>query len=324
MFRAAAEAACDTLYVVGGLYGNAQALARVLELFGAEPARHKRLVFNGDFHWFDVDPAVFAQIAAGVAGHTATRGNVETELTAHVVDGEDSEDAGCGCAYPDWVGAEVVDFSNRIIRRLRHTALQHALHHSLPHSLPHAQHPAALSALPMWRRFDVAGRRVAVVHGDAESLAGWGFAQEALHDDDASAQRLAAWFEAAQVDIFASSHTCLPIFHTLQGTRAAFDPVVLNNGAAGMPNFKGSTQGLLTRIASTPFAGPQRLFGIERGGLFMDGIGIDFDAAAFQAAFSAQWPTGSDAERSYGQRIAAGPAYGVDQAVRYGRLRAGP
>ncbi|MFN7751811.1 MAG: hypothetical protein ACK5TE_06045, partial [Pseudomonadota bacterium] len=31
------------------------------------------------------------------------------------------DDAGCGCAYPDWVGDEVVERSNRILARLRST-----------------------------------------------------------------------------------------------------------------------------------------------------------------------------------------------------------
>jgi hypothetical protein len=98
----------DVLYVVGGLYGNELALERVLELFDRERGR-KRLVFNGDFHWFDVDPEVFARVQAAVLAHDALRGNVETELTSD--DGD--EDAGCGCAYPDWVGDGVVERSNQ-------------------------------------------------------------------------------------------------------------------------------------------------------------------------------------------------------------------
>jgi len=55
------QQALEVLYVVGGLYGNDLALARVLELFEAERGR-KRLVFNGDFHWFDADQATFARV----------------------------------------------------------------------------------------------------------------------------------------------------------------------------------------------------------------------------------------------------------------------
>ena len=107
----------EVLYVVGGLYGNELALHEVLRLFDAERG-NKRLVFNGDFHWFDADPAVFDRIQRSVMAHHALRGNVETELAAE----EAADDAGCGCAYPAWVGDEVVERSNRILRRLRGAA----------------------------------------------------------------------------------------------------------------------------------------------------------------------------------------------------------
>ena len=61
-----------------------------------------RLVFNGDFHWFGADPEIFARAQRQVLAHTALRGNVETELTAEPV--ATDEDAGCGCACPDWIG----------------------------------------------------------------------------------------------------------------------------------------------------------------------------------------------------------------------------
>ncbi|MGH8724743.1 MAG: hypothetical protein ACREU1_07770, partial [Burkholderiales bacterium] len=85
----------ETLWIAGGLYGNPFALERLLELHGREPGP-KALVFNGDFHWFDVED--FIAIDDAVRAHPATRGNVETELAAPFAG------AGCGCGYPDWVG----------------------------------------------------------------------------------------------------------------------------------------------------------------------------------------------------------------------------
>ena len=123
----------EVLYVVGGLYGNELALHEVLRLFDQEHGR-KRLVFNGDFHWFDTDPATFERIQRSVLAHTALRGNVETELA----DPAPTDDAGCGCAYPQWVGDGVVERSNRILTRLR-SATTAALR-------------AELAALPMWVR----------------------------------------------------------------------------------------------------------------------------------------------------------------------------
>lgn len=303
VFAVPAPAQCDVLYVVGGLYGNEPALARVLELFARERGE-KRLVFNGDFHWFDVSDAAFAAVNAAVLGFDATRGNVETELIDEPVERHDT-DAGCGCAYPAWVGDDVVQRSNQITVRLRATARR----------VPAAVR--ALQALPMWRRIDVGGRRIAVVHGDAESLAGWGFAAESLQDA-VQCERARGWFAAAEVDVFACTHTCLPVFQTLPARGAAFAPIVLNNGAAGMPNLAGPREGLLTRIATRPFTGSERRFGVERGGLFMDGIAVAYDEPQWHAQFLAQWPSGSAAHASYWPRISEGVAYALGSVVRGG------
>jgi hypothetical protein len=152
----------DTLYVVGGLYGNPAALAAVLEQAHQEPGGPATIVFNGDFHWLDVDPDDFRSISETVLAHHATKGNVEAELTA------EDETAGCGCAYPDYVDDAVVDRSNQIITRLRATAGQ------FPELV------GRLSSLPRHLTASVAGRRVGILHGDPESLAGWRLALEAM------------------------------------------------------------------------------------------------------------------------------------------------
>jgi hypothetical protein len=295
---------CEVLYVVGGLYGNPLALQSVLALFAREQGP-KRLVFNGDFNWFNTSAATFEHINTTVLGFDATRGNVETELGEP--DTPDS-DAGCGCAYPSWVGDDVVAHSNHIMQRLRHTA---------------HQHPALLQqlqALPMWLTAQVGPLRVAVVHGDAASLAGWGFAQEMLQQPSHQAQ-LQAWFDAAQVHAFACSHTCLPIFHPVPGqaSSAGLDTQhtrwVLNNGAAGMPNFAGDSAGLLTRIALRPFDGPERRYGTISQGVHLDALAVGIDTPAWQQQFLAQWPVGSAAHLSYWGRIAKGPDYRAEQAL---------
>ena len=83
----------ETLYVVGGLYGNRQALATALSLAAAEQPR-ATLVFNGDFNWFNVDDAGFAAVNGEVLRHAAMRGNVETELAS------DDGAAGRGGPHP--------------------------------------------------------------------------------------------------------------------------------------------------------------------------------------------------------------------------------
>lgn len=162
--QAAHTVHAETLYVVGGLYGNRFALNTVEALFDAEPTQPpaKKLVFNGDFHWFDAEPQWFSEIQTRVLKHLATRGNVETEIANPHYD----EAVGCGCGYPDWVGQEIVDRSNRILGRLRQQA-----------SLEQAQ---ALAALPMGMVAEVGQCHFGIIHGDPSSLAGWGFAREHL------------------------------------------------------------------------------------------------------------------------------------------------
>jgi hypothetical protein len=197
----------------------------------------------------------------------------------------------------------VVERSDRILQRLRQAARANA------GLLPR------LAALPMHRRVDVGDYRVAVVHGDAESLAGWGFAQEHLRDA-AHRQRVRGWFDAARVDAFACSHTCLPVFLSLPMPGRERAPLVLNNGAAGMPNFRGDGAGLLTRIATTPFHGAGRRHGVRRRGVHVDALAVDAAAPRWREQFLRMWPPGSDAHVSYEPRIAAGPDYDADQALK--------
>ncbi|MFZ1910096.1 MAG: hypothetical protein WAU52_13530 [Burkholderiales bacterium] len=281
----------DTLWVAGGLYGNVFALERLLELYRREPGR-KALVFNGDFHWFDVDAADFLRVNRSVLEHCATRGNVETELASP------AEGAGCGCGYPDWVGDEDVARSNRIIERLRETARR----------VPGAT--GALAALPMHLVAQVGGERVGVVHGDADSLAGWGFSQEVLARAE-GVQAARAACARAGVRVFASSHSCLPVLQLLDA-----DLAIVNNGTAGMPNFGGTRFGLATRISHRP--GPGALYSAQVAGLWIEAVALEYDAAAWERSFLLQWPPGSDAHRSYHHRIAHGPRYAAAQALRIG------
>jgi len=156
-----ADFEADTLYVAGGLYGNAYALEGLLGAVHAEAVR-PALVFNGDFHWFDATPCDFAAVDRFVMDHTALRGNVETEIAG------DDDTAGCGCAYPAEVGDAEVARSNRIIERLRNVA----------RAAPRSR--ARLAALPMHLVAEVGGIRVGIVHGDADSLAGWSYSTQSL------------------------------------------------------------------------------------------------------------------------------------------------
>jgi hypothetical protein len=287
--RGEASLHADSLWVAGGLYGNPFALEALLQAYG-EDSGPKALVFNGDFHWFDVDAADFERIDDSVLGFHAMRGNVETELAAPTTD------AGCGCHYPGWVGDDTVHRSNRIMERVRTTA------RAVPHML------ARLAALPMHLIAQVGAARVAIVHGDADSLAGWGFSQEVLATRAGLADAASA-FDETGAEVFASSHTCLPV---LQGF--ADDRVLINNGAAGMPNFRGRPFGLATRIACSPH--PDALYRVQCRKLYVEAIPLRYDAAAWDRKFLAQWPANSDAHHSYYERIVNGPDYSSQAALR--------
>ena len=286
VFARAADFSAETLYVVGGLYGNLAALDAIEAMAAREPTRPE-IVFNGDFHWFDAAPDWFAAIEQRVAPFRALRGNVETEIAR-----EGDIGAGCGCAYPDSVAGDIVARSNEILALLQRVTP-----------------PAArtrLAQLPMHLVADVGPMRVGIVHGDAAALAGWRFAHDEL-DNPRRLSWLADIHGKAKVDVFASTHTCLAALRDFALPSGRL--TIVNNGAAGMPNFRGDNAGLLTRIAVRAFNGPQRRFGLVRECVHIDAIAVRFDSQHWAQQFLQQWPDGSDAHASYWQRIAHGPAY---------------
>jgi hypothetical protein len=292
VFDRAPEVAADVLYVVGGLYGNVLALDAVERLAQAE-SRPVTIVFNGDFHWFDAEPAWFGEIERRVARHTATRGNVETEI-ARIGD----VGTGCGCAYPEGVDDATVARSNKILRELRVAAGQGRV-------------PERLAALPMHLVAAVGGLRIGIVHGDAAALAGWRFAMDTL-DDPANRAWLADVRARSHVDVFASTHTCLAVLRDFDLPGGAL--TVINNGAAGMPNFAGTRFGLISRIATRP-SPHAPVYGIARDGVFIDALPVAYDTAAFLDRFLKRWPAASLAHQSYFRRIVEGPDH-VPAAAR--------
>lgn len=293
VFARAPDLAADTLYIVGGLYGNAQALDVVREMHASEPGA--RLVFNGDFNWFNAERASFVAVNRAVLACTATRGNVETEIAAK------SEQAGCGCAYPDWVSDADVARSNEIMARLKAVA---GAEPGLVESL---------AALPMHLVADVGGVRVAIIHGDLESLAGWDLAQERAGNDAWSA-RVVQQMARAQARIVASSHTCLPFIHPLSVAGKA--GAIINNGAAGMPNFKGTRYGVMTRVSVSPSRRVAPLYCVRVGVVYVEALPIHYDYALFVQAFERCWAPQSPAYRSYYRRIVDGPDYRMERALR--------
>ncbi len=300
--RSGTALVAHTAYIAGGLYGNPFALRELLRMRDAEAAasgHEVALVFNGDFHWLDCDPAAFSEINDAVLNHIGTTGNIELELA------NPSPGAGCGCNYPDTVPAERIALSNQVMERLADTA---------------AGFPVMtnrLAALPLHIVLEIGDHRIAVVHGDPESVAGWNFAIEAMpaaDDEGPHAQRIADWFRRANVDVFACSHTSTPFMQDfiVDGRRK----VIVNNGSAGMPNFAGRTEGVITRLSLSPHASEQALYGTAVDGLTIEALPVRYDHAQWSTEFRRLWPAGSSADRLYSQRLLRGPDFPVAAANR--------
>lgn len=294
--------ATATLYVVGGLYGNTHALDAVLTRAAAEPVRPE-IVFDGDFHYLDVDPDRFAAIEAGVHAHHATLGNVEYALTS------DDDTVGCGCDYPGYVPDSVVTNSNLVLDQLRAT--------SPPTSRDR------LAALPRHLTVDVGGRRVGIVHGDPESLAGWRLALEALEPPDHRARAetgftgtptpsatVVDWCRRADVDVLCCTHTGLPWMQD-HGRY-----LVANNGCAGLPSLSSTRFGVMTRLSADPRPPDDALYGIALDGLRVDALPVHYDHDRWRADFLRAWPPASPGHTNYAARIDAGTWLTVAHAAR--------
>ena len=204
-------------------YGNVARARRDCRAGRARSRRRPTLVFNGDFHWFDVDAGGFARDQSQACSrHAALRGNVETELA-----GEDIAARAAAAAIPAVVGDAEVARSNEILERLRETARGHA--RACATRLGGA---ADASASRAW-----AARAIAHRARRRDSLAGWGFAQEPWPSPRNAALSKLVRRGAASTCSRAATPACRSQRSTLP-RRTPADRA--NNGAAGMPNFADS------------------------------------------------------------------------------------
>ena len=145
------------------------------------------------------------------------------------------------------------------------------------------------------------GLKILVLHGDPESLAGWGLAHESFSAGNELS--LDKWFRASGADVITSTHTCLPaLWSGMVDERFC---VVANNGSAGMGNLLSDPRGLVTRLGFTsPLAEP--VAGIEHRGLNVSLLPVSYDLDAWLPRFDQLWPAGSAAAVSYRNRIISG------------------
>ena len=200
---------CTTLYVAGGLYGNPYALDAIQARASAEPSPPE-IVFNGDFHYLDTDPAVFRAIDDRVRACHATLGNIEYALTTA------DDTLGCGCDYPGYVPDAIVADSNAVVAQLRAAT-------AAPEDYPW------LAGLPRYLTVAVGEHRVGIVHGDPENLAGWRLALETVEPQQphirdrtgfagtpTTARQVLDWFRRADIETLCCTHTGLPYAQDFQ------------------------------------------------------------------------------------------------------------
>jgi hypothetical protein len=297
-----------TLYVVGGLYGNPYALEAILARADAEPTRPE-IVFNGDFHYLDANPAMFRAVSEGVLEYRATLGNVEYALAS------DDTEVGCGCDYPSYIPDAVVEHSNAIAAQLHATAA----------TTPGNR--ARFADLPRYLTATVGDRQVGIIHGDPENLAGWKLALEAIEPSDLETQartgftgtvttpaQIADWCRRGNISLLCCTHTGLPYAQDHHdGGRSC---LVVNNGCAGLPNFADRHHGVLTRLSINPEPPADSLYGLDIGGLRFDALPVAYDHRRWIIDFERIWPAGSAGSVGYHGRVTDGTWLTIDHAAR--------
>lgn len=288
LFTADPEMHTDTLYVVGGLYGNPFALDAI-EQMAAREQEQPLIVLNGDVHWFDKTAENFMDIERRIAKYVPLVGNVEAELRRQTDVG-----VGCGCSYPNCESDAAVSRSNRI-----HKMLSIAVHEH-----PECKEP--LMGRPPAMTVDVAGVKVGITHGDEKLIGGWDCSRESL-EDPTRQDELSRWMKGAGIRVFATTHTCASVGIALS------DGLLINNGAAGLPNFEGQRFGIISRIATTP--AEEAIFSAQVDGLYVEAVPVRYDHDAYVEWFDGLWPRLSPAAVSYRDRIVNGPVDRIDDSM---------
>lgn len=275
----------SAVYVIGGLYGNIESLKEINNMAKAE--KDVFIVFNGDMHWFDIRTDDFQAIEDMSENAQKLLGNVERELFR---DGN----IGCGCSYPSYVSDDIVNRSNIIHEKLK----------KVMDYLP--EYKNILSNRKKNIVLEMMGKRIAITHGDEKSLSGWGCSVESLEREERQAE-LEKWLKDNNINILASTHTCFPAALKLE------NGIVINNGAAGMPNFNGKIYGLITRISS--YMNENAVYRDKIDNLYAEAVPVIYDNDKFLRWFDCVWDFGSEASLSYRDRIINGTEYGIEKAL---------
>lgn len=267
----------STIYIVGGLYGNFEALKTIKD-FASNEDEYPLIIFNGDIHWFDIYEDDFLKVENLIKNDIKLLGNVEYELI------NPNNNLGCGCNYPEDVDDEVVERSNDI-------------HSTMKDNLKNSSILNDIRTREKTYVLEYLGKKIAITHGDEKSLSGWDCSIDSLKDKNRE-QNLNLWLEENKVDFLVTTHTCLPVVKKLN------KKYVLNNGSSGMANIKGTTYGIFIRISNKPCS--QAIISIKEDNIYLELVKVDFNVESFINWFDNIWNSKSPASISYRNRILNG------------------
>lgn len=289
----------NTIYVVGGLYGNIFALEEIENIVknGRKNGEKSILVFNGDSHWFDKCEDTFFMVEKKIMNFITMQGNVEAEMTRDTDIG-----VGCGCAYPSCVDDATVERSNRI-----HAELKKITDANL-------EIKERMKERPKVKVLKMGNIKICITHGDEKLLGGWGCSVDSL-SNESRRKELKGWMDSKGISIMAVSHTCSPVFwgYEVEKNKYESEISVINNGAAGLPNFCDGRYGIITRISESK--SDKAIYRTKVREVYVEGIAVKYDNEKFIKWFDKVWPTGSPAEISYRDRIVNSTDVSLKSAV---------
>lgn len=231
----------------GGPYSNLQATRALFaeaRRLGVPP---ERMVCTGDVAAYCADPAATLDLVMESGVH-AVMGNCEESLAAGAGD--------CGCGFAEGTACDLLSRG-----WFAHAARSVA-----------ARHRAWMGSLPRRLVLRIAGRRLAVVHGGADSINRFLFAST----PDAA---LAAEVAATGCEGVVAGHCGLPFTRVLRG-----GALWHNAGAIGMPADDGTPRVWFSLLVP------------RDGGLLVERRALEYDHAAAAAAMAAAGLAGGYAE----------------------------
>lgn len=302
MFEKSIKGDYDTLYIIGGLYGNkfaAEEIENIVEN-GRKKGEKSIVVLNGDSHWFDKDEKTFYEIEDKIKKWIPMQGNVEMEMTRISDIG-----VGCGCAYPECVDDESVERSNKIHGELKKIALNDKVLRE------------ELSLRPKVQIFSISDKKICVTHGDEKLLGGWGCSIDSLSSEKRQ-EELKEWMDKKNISVMAVSHTCSPVFigYGKDGEENGeiSEAAVINNGAAGLPNFNNGRYGIISRVSR--YKSKDAIYRTKIGDIYVEGIPVNYNVDKFVEWFDKIWEKGSAAEISYRGRIVDSVDVDIESAIK--------